>query len=158
MIERDITGMRLPRHVSVILDQRKVRGDYDAHQSIQRVTELAVVRTIQQLVGFAVPQTSKKSILRNGKLLNDLGSTKDTSQNVTNGQRNIANGQKKIGKRLDGQTNALSKKALTHVKYGCFDDLGNTKNLNHRTLYARIRVGVYPSWSGAVLLDHTKAR
>jgi hypothetical protein len=42
MIERDITGMRLPRHVSVILDQRKVRGDYDAHQSIQRVTELAM--------------------------------------------------------------------------------------------------------------------
>ena len=41
MIQRDITGMRMPRHVAVILDQRKTRREYDADETVRRAAELA---------------------------------------------------------------------------------------------------------------------
>jgi undecaprenyl pyrophosphate synthase len=41
MIERDTIGMKLPRHVAVILDQRKLVREYDADESVRRAAELA---------------------------------------------------------------------------------------------------------------------
>jgi len=41
MIQRDIASLRkLPRHVAVILDQRKTRREYDADETLRRATEL----------------------------------------------------------------------------------------------------------------------
>lgn len=41
MIERDTVGMKLPRHVAVILDQRRLAREYDADESVRRAAELA---------------------------------------------------------------------------------------------------------------------
>jgi len=41
MIARDVTRIRkLPRHVAVILDQRKTRRSYDADETIRRAVEV----------------------------------------------------------------------------------------------------------------------
>ena len=41
MIARDVTRIRtLPRHVAVILDQRKTRRSYDADEMIRRAVEV----------------------------------------------------------------------------------------------------------------------
>lgn len=41
MIQRDISSLgKIPRHVAVILDQRKLKREYDADETLRRATEL----------------------------------------------------------------------------------------------------------------------
>ena len=42
MIKRDIEYLRkMPRHLAIILDERKMKREYDADETLRRATEMA---------------------------------------------------------------------------------------------------------------------
>ena len=65
MIQRDVTNLRkTPRHVAVILDQRKRKREYDADETVRRTVEIATwcacagisIVTVYEPTGMRIPR------------------------------------------------------------------------------------------------------